>query len=105
MPSSLGPSSSILFAAGPADRHALFFALFCARNLGPAASTNRRLPLWTFGSCPSDMHHNSPPARMARIIVQADDRHSLWRHGEDRLERRGRRLTPEGTEAFESGVG
>src|SRR3981189_2961669 len=44
--------------------------VFCARNLKVAASTNRRLPLRTFGSCPSDLHHNSHTAGMARIIVR-----------------------------------
>src|SRR6478672_2809755 len=39
---------------------------FCARNLGLAASKNRRLPLRTFGS---GLHHSSQRARMARIIV------------------------------------
>src|SRR6266516_3367945 len=45
--------------------------VFCARNRGLAASTNRRLPLRTFGSCSclSGLHHNSHRPRMARIIV------------------------------------
>src|SRR5260370_33176249 len=42
---------------------------FCARNRWLAASTNRRLPLRTFGSCPSGLHHSSQQMRMARIIV------------------------------------
>src|SRR3981081_2415956 len=43
--------------------------VFCARDRRSAASTNRRLPLRTFGSMQVLMHHNSYGARMARIIV------------------------------------
>src|SRR5258707_1386612 len=43
--------------------------VFCARTRTSAASTNRRLPLRTFGSMQAFMHHNSYKPRMARIIV------------------------------------
>src|ERR1700681_1305914 len=49
----------------PSALHAWFSGLssscdvFCARNLGLAASTNRRLPLRTLGSIPPFLHHNS----------------------------------------------
>src|ERR1700682_702237 len=44
--------------------------VFCARDRRSAASTNRRLPLRTFGSEPLFLHHNSYMPGMARIIVQ-----------------------------------
>src|SRR6516225_7637333 len=65
-----------IFLIPPADRLAPFQqapgrsdAPFCARNDGPAASANRRLPLRTFGSIPMELHYNSYALRMARIIV------------------------------------
>src|SRR6185437_264127 len=42
--------------------------LFCARNLAPAASTKPRSRLTP--SAQRHVHHNSRPARMARIIVR-----------------------------------
>ncbi len=44
-------------------------ALFCARNGGSAASTNRRPHLEPSAHAPLGMHHNSLLARMARNIV------------------------------------
>src|SRR5581483_10816325 len=43
--------------------------MFCAQKRGPAASTNRKPTLRTFGLCPSGVHHNSPICRKSRIIV------------------------------------
>src|SRR3954454_15087543 len=55
----------------PALRFGASFSgdVFCARNLGLAASTNRRLALRTFGSMQAFLHHNSYEPGMARIIV------------------------------------
>src|SRR3984957_12107795 len=60
--------------SAPVSGFSLSDAVFCARNGRPAASTNRWLPLRTFGSWPVFVHHNSYYPGMARIIVLVGSR-------------------------------